>query len=84
MTSASTLHIDCPTGLAGDMLLAGLLDLGVPMAVVEESLRQIGIVDLVRLDLREDRNGGLRGRRLDVVALGIEDDEFDVVLHHLA
>lgn len=69
MTSASTLHIDCPTGLAGDMLLAALLDLGVPMTVVEESLRQIGIVDLVRLDLREDRNGGLRGRRLDVIAL---------------
>ena len=71
MTSmpASRLHIDCPTGLAGDMLLAALLDLGVPMSVVEEALHQIGILDLVRLDLREERSGGLRGQRLDVVAL---------------
>ena len=67
--SASTLHIDCPTGLAGDMLLAALFDLGVPLAVVEEPLRQIGILDSVRLDLCEGRSGGLRGQRLDVVAL---------------
>ena len=28
------LHVDCPTG-AGDMLLAGLIDLGVPLEVIE-------------------------------------------------
>ena len=65
----TTLHIDCPTGLAGDMLLAGLLDLGVPMAVVETSLAEIGLAGLVRLDLREERSSGLRGRRLSVTAL---------------
>lgn len=69
---ATALHIDCPTGLAGDMLLAALLDLGVPMAVVEASLAQIGLAGLVRLDLREERSGGLRGRRLTVT--GMESD----------
>ena len=59
----SSLHIDCPTGLAGDMLLAGLLDLGVPMDVVEQPLHQLGLSALVRLDIREDRSEGLRGRR---------------------
>jgi len=68
----SALHIDCPTGLAGDMLLAALLDLGVPMAVVEASLARIGLEGLVRLDLREERSGGLRGRRLTVT--GLESD----------
>ena len=29
------LLVDCPTGLAGDMLLAACFDLGVPRAVVE-------------------------------------------------
>ena len=70
--SAGSLHIDCPTGLAGDMLLAGLLDLGVPMDVIETPLAQLGLKDRVRLDLEETRSGGLRGRRLSVV--GLESD----------
>ena len=70
--TAGSLHIDCPTGLAGDMLLAGLLDLGVPMDVIEPPLAQLGLKDRVRLDLEETRSGGLRGRRLSVV--GLESD----------
>ena len=70
--TAGSLHIDCPTGLAGDMLLAGLLDLGVPMDVIETPLAQLGLKDRVRLDLEETRSGGLRGRRLSVV--GLESD----------
>ncbi|MBA4732924.1 MAG: DUF111 family protein, partial [Synechococcus sp.] len=70
--TAGSLHIDCPTGLAGDMLLAGLLDLGVPRDVIEAPLAQLGLKDLVRLDLEETRSGGLRGRRLSVV--GLEPD----------
>ena len=37
------LFVDCPTGLAGDMLLAALLDLGVPLEVVNSSLSLIGL-----------------------------------------
>ena len=70
--AAQSLHIDCPTGLAGDMLLSGLLDLGVPMAEIDGPLEQLGLKGLVRLDLEEARSGGLRGRRLTVA--GLETD----------
>ena len=65
----TSLHIECPTGVAGDMLLAGLLDLGVPRSVVDEPLAALGWSDRYRLDVQEGRSGGLRGLRLTVEAL---------------
>lgn len=59
--------LDCPTGLAGNMLLAGLLDLGVPEAVVHAPLADLGLAGLYRLELSERRSGGLRGLHLEVV-----------------
>ncbi|MFZ0408179.1 MAG: LarC family nickel insertion protein [Cyanobium sp.] len=61
--------IDCPTGLAGDMLLAALLDLGLPQSVIDGPLEALGLAGLYRLDLQERRSGGLRGLGLRVVAL---------------
>ena len=63
------LWIDAPTGLAGDMLLAGMFDLGVPQSVVEEPLHALGLAGSYRLDCCEQSSGGLRGRRVSVVAL---------------
>ena len=61
--------LDCPTGLAGNMLLAALLDLGVPQAVVHEPLEALGLAGAYRLELEERRSGGLRGLHLAVSAL---------------
>ena len=65
------LWIDAPTGLAGDMLLAALLDLGVDQAVVESPLAALGLAGRYRLTQHEARSGGLRGIRVDVQ--GLED-----------
>ncbi len=61
--------LDCPTGVAGDMLLAALFDLGLPSAVVEEPLAALGLAGAYALRVEEGLSGGLRGRRLDVELL---------------
>ena len=65
----TALWIDAQTGLAGDMLLAGLLDLGVPEDVIHQPLVALGLAGLYRLEVSESRSGGLRGRRVDVLQL---------------
>ena len=65
----TALWIDAQTGLAGDMLLAGLLDLGVPEEVIHQPLAALGLAGLYRLEVSESRSGGLRGRRVDVLQL---------------
>ena len=61
-----SLFIDCPTGLSGDMLLAGLFDLGVPKEIVETQLSLIGIEQSYSLRLKEVHSLGIRGSRVDV------------------
>ena len=67
-----TLFIDCPTGLAGDMLLAALLDLGVPREVVETPLSSMGLGDTYTLKVEKTDSFGLRG--LKVFVDGIESE----------
>ncbi|MEB3157153.1 MAG: LarC family nickel insertion protein [Cyanobacteriota bacterium] len=61
--------IDCPTGLAGNMLLGALLDAGVPEEVIHAPLAALGLGERYRLVREERRSGGLRGVHVDVVPL---------------
>ncbi len=61
--------LDAPTGLAGNMLLAALLDLGLPEAEIHRPLAALGLAEAYRLELEERRSGGLRGLHLAVVSL---------------
>lgn len=58
--------VDCPTGLAGDMLLAALFDLGLPEEVVDGPLAALGLGQAYRLQRVEAMSCGLRGVRLRV------------------
>ena len=63
---ASAYVVDCPTGLAGDMLLAACLDLGLPPELIHSPLRELGFENAYVLRVEEARTGGLRGLRVDV------------------
>ncbi|MEB3240367.1 MAG: nickel pincer cofactor biosynthesis protein LarC [Cyanobacteriota bacterium] len=62
-------YLDLPTGVAGDMLLAALLDLGVPEAVLLDPLRALGLGEAFRFSVEAARSGGLRGLRVNVLPL---------------
>ncbi len=67
-----TLFIDCSTGIAGDMLLAAFLDLGVPRQVIEEPLISIGLGKSFSLRIDEGQSFGIRGLRVFIE--GLEQD----------
>ena len=51
--------IDCPTGLAGNMVLAALLDLGLPQEVIDTPLAALGLAQAYRLVVDERRSACL-------------------------
>ena len=63
--------IDCPTGLAGNMVLAALLDLGLPQEVIDAPLAALGLAQAYRLVVDERKSAGLRGLHLEVELLEV-------------
>ncbi|MFO0576726.1 MAG: nickel pincer cofactor biosynthesis protein LarC [Polyangia bacterium] len=64
----ATLYIDCFAGIAGDMMLGALLDLGVPEVVVRGELAKLPLPPW-ELRVRETMKGALRARKVDVIEL---------------
>jgi hypothetical protein len=58
------LFLDAPSGIAGDMLVAALLDLGVPLAPIEDAVRSA--VDGVELRVSRLARSSIAARKLDV------------------
>lgn len=59
-----TLHLECSCGLGGDMLLAGIADLGLDLHPLETALRAAGL-DL-SLSCRTTTRHGFSGKMLDI------------------
>lgn len=69
--SGKILFIDAFSGVAGDMLVAALLDLGVPWAVVERAVDAVGL-DGCRLSLSSGYAGSIGALGFDVEVDGTQ------------
>ena len=67
-------YFDCPSGAAGDMILAALIDAGVPVDLLREELSKLGLAGW-DLAVREVRKGAFRATKVDV--------EIDHAAHHV-
>jgi uncharacterized protein (TIGR00299 family) protein len=65
---ARILHLDCFSGIAGNMCVAALLDLGLPLQQLEADLAGLALPH--RLIVRRVRRGALAARYLDVQVPG--------------
>lgn len=63
------LHLDCASGISGDMFLGACLDLGLPVARLEEMVERLGL-DGVELRVERAKRGGLAGVRFSVLRDG--------------
>ncbi|MYA06510.1 MAG: nickel pincer cofactor biosynthesis protein LarC [Holophagales bacterium] len=63
------LHLDCPSGISGDMFLGACLDLGLPVSLLEGMVDRLGL-DGVELRVERAKRGGLTGVRFSVLRDG--------------
>jgi uncharacterized protein (TIGR00299 family) protein len=75
------LHLDAPAGIAGDMTLGALSDLGGPERVVREVLAKLPVGGY-RLEARKCLRGGLAGTDVQVVLDEGPDDGHEHQEHH--
>ncbi len=62
-------HLDCWSGIAGDMFLGACVDLGMPLGVVEEAVARLGLPG-VAVEAKKGSRGGLAGTRFRVLVGG--------------
>lgn len=65
-------YLDCPSGIAGDMCLGALVDLGVPLEYLSEQLKQLSIEQEYRLWAETVKQHGQQGTKVHVDLAVIE------------
>ncbi len=68
-----TLFLDAFSGVAGDMTIAALVDMGVPFSVVQDSVARLGLAGFV-LVLKPARGGVIGGTKFDVTMEATQPD----------
>ena len=62
-------HLDCSSGIAGDMFLGACLDLGLPVEVLADVVARLGLPNLA-VESRKASRGGFVGTRFRVLEHG--------------
>jgi pyridinium-3,5-bisthiocarboxylic acid mononucleotide nickel chelatase len=59
-------YFDCPTGIAGNMCLGALIDVGVPLQHIQDSLAQLCLTDEYQIVVETVHRQGQRGTYVQV------------------
>lgn len=62
-------YLDCFAGVSGDMVLGALLDLGLPVEILDQGLQMLGLAG-VQVKHRRVQRGGLMGVQVEVLDQG--------------
>lgn len=62
-------YLDCPTGIAGDMCLGALVDLGVPLSYLSDQLARLGLSHEYRLSAESVNRNGQQATKVHVEVL---------------
>ncbi len=71
--AGKTLFLDAFSGIAGDMSIAALIDLGVPFEVVQSNVELLGLQNFA-LELKPARGGAIGGTKFDVHVSAAQPD----------
>ncbi len=66
--SMRILHLDCFSGISGDMTVGALRDLGVPESVFHDAVASLGLGDEIHLHFSREERQGISGSRFHVHA----------------
>jgi uncharacterized protein (DUF111 family) len=59
-------YFDCPSGAAGDMIMAALVDAGAPLGRLRDALQTLPLSGW-QLDVRQTMKGAFRATKVDVI-----------------
>ncbi len=74
-------HLDCSSGIAGDMFLGACLDLGMPVEVLWDVVARLGLAG-ISVETRKASRGGFVGTRFRVLQDGKPIEGPDPEEHH--
>lgn len=76
-------YLECPTGIAGDMCLGALVDVGVPLAYLIEQLQGLGLDSEYRLWAEKVHRNGQLATKVHVDLLAEQQEHYHHQARHL-